>query len=253
MSVSIRAIYKLRFASTEEKPSLSMCRSCQNRHWNQSCEKKAATGREILRAKSMGDDIELPEHVDSSGREVLRVESMGDDTELRKLLAALLNVPLGQIGRIRTTLTKQPAIIDVISIITRKNKNDSSTVWRRLEKHSRAVKVDRLMCLFPGGRQRPTPVAHDLKTLFQIIFLLPGREASMVRMAPDTLYSEFLEGDLSILAESREILRSSISVESQSLQVDHLYLMQYESICRRRLRGAPLTGIPQRVTVGFMD
>ena len=50
----------------------------------------------------------------------------------------------------------------------------------------------------------------------------------MVRMAPDTSYSEFLEGNLSILAEAKEIRRSSISVEIQSLQVDHLYLMQYD-------------------------
>ena len=162
----------LRRGGRPKAPRCNECRSWQNRHWNQSCEKKAATGREILRVESMGDDIELPEHVDSSGREILRAESMGDDAELRKLLAMLLNVPLGQIGRIRMTLAKQPAFIDVISIITRKDKRHSSEVWRKLEKHSRAVKVDRLTCQFPGERQRPTPVAHDLK------FLVPDHLSS---------------------------------------------------------------------------
>ena len=66
-------------------------------------------------------------------REALRVETLGDDRELRKQLSYLLKVPLGDVGRIRMSPEKQPSLIDVISILTKKNKNESSEVWRKLE------------------------------------------------------------------------------------------------------------------------
>ena len=134
-------------------------------------------------------------------REVLRVEVLGDDKELRKQLSYLLKVPLGEIGRIRMTPEKQPALIDVISILTKKNKNDSSEVWRDLERNFRAVQENILNCHFPGERQRPTPVAKDLKTLVQVIFMLPGREASLVRQAAAEVFVRFMGGDLTLIQD----------------------------------------------------
>ena len=134
-------------------------------------------------------------------REVLRVEILGDDRELRKQLSYLLKVPLGDVGRIRMTPEKQPALIDVIAILTKKNKNDSAEVWRMLERHFRAVKEKILICLFPGERQRATPVAKDLKTLIQVIFMLPGREASLVRQAAAEVFVRFMGGDLTLIQD----------------------------------------------------
>ena len=147
-------------------------------------------------------------------REVLRVEVLGDDKELRKQLSYLLKVPLGEIGRIRMTPEKQPALIDVIAILTKKNKNDSSLVWRRLEGYSRAVQSNCLDGTFPGNSRR-TPIAKDLKTLIQVIFMLPGREASLVRQAAAEVFVRFMGGDLTLI---QDVQRMN---EVQSLLREH--------------------------------
>ena len=134
-------------------------------------------------------------------RAVLRVEVLGDDKELRKQLSYLLKVPLGEVRRIRMTPEKQPALIDVISILTKKNKNDSSEVWRTLERSSREVQENILNIHFPGQGQRSTPVAKDLKTLVQVIFMLPGREASLVRQAAAEVFVRFMGGDLTLIQD----------------------------------------------------
>jgi hypothetical protein len=182
----------------QKAPRCNECRSCQNRHWNLSCEKKEAMGR----ASPLNIEVASPalvEHVVPS--EILRVETMGDDTVLRKHLSLLLKVPLGQIGRIRTTPQNQPAFIDVISIIFHKSKRVSATDLRRLTEQCRTVESSRCLCHFPGERQRPTPVAKDLKTLIQVIFMLPGPEAAQVRQAAAEIFIRFMGGDLSLIQD----------------------------------------------------
>ena len=143
-------------------PRCNACRSCQNRHWNMSCEKKESTGSASLSNVETASNALLAHVVPS---EILRVETMGDDIELRKHLALLLKLPLGQIGRIRTTAVNQPAFIDVISIITRKNKRDSAKDLRIVSERFLPQDIGLLLCQFPGERQRPTPTAKDLRRL----------------------------------------------------------------------------------------
>jgi len=76
-------------------PRCNECRSCQNRHWNMSCEKKESAGRALPSNVEVASNA-LVAPVPSA---ILLVETMGDDTELRKHLALLLKVPRGQIGR----------------------------------------------------------------------------------------------------------------------------------------------------------
>jgi hypothetical protein len=190
-------------------PRCNECRSCQNRHWNLSCEKKdlleSLAARRVeaeSSSSSSSSSVQADEPVvDRSEAEVLRVETLGNDTELRRHLALLLQLPLGQIGRIRMTTDKQPALIDVISIVTRKNKNDSAEVWRTVSSQSLEVKENILHLHFPGKGQRATPVSRDLKTLIQVIFMLPGREASLVRQAAAEIFIRFMGGDLSLIQD----------------------------------------------------
>ena len=171
----------------QKAPRCNECRSCQNRHWNLSCEKK-----DLLEG--------LIQPLVPLRREILRVEAMGSDKELRKQLALLRKVPLSEIGRIRMTLDKQPAVIDVIAIITLKSKNESAETWRRLEKQSLIVKAFVFDGSFPGNSRR-TPIAKDLKALIQVIFMLPGREASLVRQAAAEVFIRFMGGDLSLIRD----------------------------------------------------
>jgi hypothetical protein len=188
-------------------PRCNECRSCQNPHWKMPCAQKALLEglADAAEASSSGSATvveELPRApAQVVQREVLRVEVLGDDKELRKHLSYLLKVPLGEIGRIRMTPEKQPALIDAISILTRKNKNDSAEVWRELERSSREVKENILNIHFPGQGQRSTPVAKDLKTLVQVIFMLPGREASLVRQAAAEVFVRFMGGDLTLIQD----------------------------------------------------
>ena len=186
-------------------PRCNECRSCQNRHWNLSCEKKELLeGRRSASLVSSLEEIPSAQIAPPTRRQVLKVETMGDDKELRKQLSYLLKVPLGEIGRIRMTPEKQPSVIDVISILTKKNKNESSEVWRRLESHSRAVQANCLDGSFPGNSRR-TPIAKDLKTLIQVIFMLPGKEASLVRQAAAEVFIRFMGGDLSLIQDVRRM------------------------------------------------
>ena len=183
-------------------PRCNECRSCQNRHWNMSCEKKELLETPTTPSSSLQVEIPALRTGPLPKREVLKVETMGDDKELRRHLSLLLKIPLSGIGRIRITPDKQPSLIDAISIITRKNKNDSSTVWRRieLEIQSRGMQTNCLHAIFPG-HGRDTPVAKDLKTLIQVIFMLPGREASLVRQAAAEVFIRFMGGDLSLIQD----------------------------------------------------
>jgi hypothetical protein len=141
----------------------------------------------------------------SARPEVLRVEASGDDTELRRQLALLLKLPLEEIGRIRMTVEKQPSLIDVISIITRKNNDESSGAWRTILDRFPEVRENLSNIHFPGQGQRPTPVAQNLRTLIQVIFLLPGQQAALVRQAAAEVFVRFMGGDLSLIGEVQRI------------------------------------------------
>lgn len=65
--------------------------------------------------------------------------------------------------------------------------------------HSPTVQTICLDCHFPGERQRPTPIAKDLTTLIQVIFMLPGREACLIRQAAAEVFVRFMGGDLSLI------------------------------------------------------
>jgi hypothetical protein len=176
--------------------------SCEKKELLESVAGRASLGTSF--SSIQGASNALVEAVAPMGREILRVEATGDDKELRKHFSSLLKVPLGDIGRIRMTPQKQPALIDVISIVTRKPKNDSAEVWRRLEKQSRAVKANCFDGAFPGNSRR-TPIAKDLKTLIQVIFMLPGREASTVRQAAAEVFIRFMGGDLSLIQDVQKM------------------------------------------------
>lgn len=188
-------------------PRCNECRSCQNPHWKTPCAQKALLEgpEDAVRdsSSSSATVVEEPPPVAPplvAQREVLRVEVLGDDKELRKQLSYLLKLPLGEVGRIRMTPEKQPALIDVIAILTRKDKRHSAEVWRRLESHSRAMDANCVHAIFPD-HHRDTPIAKDLKTLVQVIFMLPGREASLVRQAAAEVFVRFMGGDLSLIQD----------------------------------------------------
>ena len=188
-------------------PRCNECKSCHNPHWKMPCEKKALLEEPTEargNASSSGSVTVVAEppvaRFQDAQREVLRVDVPGDDRELRKQLSYLLKVSLGDVGRIRMTPEKQPALIDAIAILTKKSKNESGEVWRTIKTQSRSMKENILHAVFPG-HGRDTPVAKDLKTLIQVIFMLPGREASLVRQAAAEVFVRFMGGDLTLIQD----------------------------------------------------
>jgi hypothetical protein len=212
------------------------CDSCRNRQWKKACENKDLLPQRVRigrrggqapapvsasssaasadppvqeegpeEASSSSSSVALaPAPAASSRPEALRVEAMGDDTELRKHLAGLMKIPLAQIGRIRMTPDKQPALVDVASIICKLSKKAAAVYCERIVNGFEGMTTNCCHAIFPE-HPRPTRIAKDLKTIIQVIFLLPGREAALVRQAAAELFVRFMGGDLSLIGEVQRI------------------------------------------------
>ena len=117
------------------------------------------------------------------------------------------------------TPEKQPALIDVIAILTRKDKRHSAEVWRRLESHSRAMDANCVHAIFPD-HHRDTPIAKDLKTLLQVIFMLPGKEASLVRHASFEQRKRELEFQEDLKDRAIKRRREVLQLEAEEIKLE---------------------------------
>ena len=118
-----------------------------------------------------------------------------------------LSAALGHdVGDIRKT-SEVPArisVIDVAAVITGKNHDAAAQDFRRISERYPDVSAKCTDVKFRDSRgrkgQRNSP-ACDVKTICEIIFLLPGRHAAQVRQQAASLLCRYLGGDLAIVDE----------------------------------------------------
>lgn len=92
------------------------------------------------------------------------------------------------------------SVLDVIKLLTGLTSNNASNIFERIKKDHQAVATKCSIWKFPGARQRNTPVA-DTKTLIQIAFLCPGKDAYELGALAANTFARTLAGDLSLVDE----------------------------------------------------
>ena len=107
-----------------------------------------------------------------------------------------------RVKQIRTTSENPPrvSVIDLAVLATGKDQNNSAKDFRRLL--AEHPEVDSICddFRFPGKGQRSTKVT-DARGVVEIIMLLPGRHAALVRRQAAELLVRYLGGDLTLVAE----------------------------------------------------
>ena len=123
--------------------------------------------------------------------------------DVQQQLAALLG---REVKQLRITDDDPPyiSVVDVAAVITDKNHDAAAQDFRRMSERYPDVSAKCTDVKFRDSRgrkgQRKSP-ACDVKTICEIIFLLPGRHAARVRRQAATLLVRFLGGDLGLVDE----------------------------------------------------
>ena len=121
---------------------------------------------------------------------------------LRSQLARVLGRGEADIKNIRKTNESPPrvSVIDVVSALLGVHANNAAmTFWRLRDEHNELNSG----CgdfQFPGRGQRKTPVM-GVRSICELVMLLPGRHAARVRRQASELLTRFLGGDLAIVDE----------------------------------------------------
>lgn len=92
------------------------------------------------------------------------------------------------------------SVYDVVQTITGCAKNDTGKYWERIKLQQTEVLTKCQDFQFPGKGQRNTPIA-DTKTLIQIAFLCPGKNAYNIGAQAANALARQLAGDLSLVDE----------------------------------------------------
>ena len=124
------------------------------------------------------------------------------DLSLRQQLAEMKRVPLEQVGHLRLTPEKLPALVDVGVVLTGKSAHDVARDLRIIMDRHPDLGHKLSQVSFGGrGGNRESLVPKDLAALVEIIFLLPGRAAAQVRQAAAQIFVRYLGGDLTLISE----------------------------------------------------
>ena len=92
------------------------------------------------------------------------------------------------------------AVYDVLQVVTGCSAHNCSNVFSRVSQAFPEVNTGCSNFKFSGRGQRETPVA-ELRTIVEIIMVLPGRAASQVRKAAADVMVRYLGGDPSLVEE----------------------------------------------------
>jgi hypothetical protein len=92
------------------------------------------------------------------------------------------------------------SLIDVAALVTGKSTDYASQQIRIIGEQFPAVREKITDWKFQGERQRSTPTG-DIYVVVELIMLLPGTRASLVRREAATLFVRVYGGDLSLAAE----------------------------------------------------
>lgn len=162
----------------------------------------------------------------------------------------MLPVEIADFGtEVRFTGDGRVSVYDAITFATgQKNPRD---VWDRLQKgHPEVVgKCDNFK--FPGRGQRDTPVA-DLQVFLEILVILPGRLAARVREEAVRTLIRAMDGDLALVDEILERVKSSQSSSAVSSEaVTDEFEYPYAKPEFFGTVSNPLTSIPSTVRSGY--
>jgi hypothetical protein len=118
------------------------------------------------------------------------------------LMLCLQELHDGTVTGIRKTAEDPPrvAVYDVLQAVTGCSSQNCSVVYQRLSQGYPDVLTKCCHFKFSGQGQRETPVA-GLRTIVEIIMVLPGRAAARVRKAAADVMVRYLGGDPSLVEE----------------------------------------------------
>ena len=122
--------------------------------------------------------------------------------QIPDLMLCLQELTDGSVRSIRKTAEDPPrvAVYDVLQVVTGCSAHNCSNVFSRVSQAFPEVNTGCSNFKFSGRGQRETPVA-ELRTIVEIIMVLPGRAASQVRKAAADVMVRYLGGDPSLVEE----------------------------------------------------
>ena len=123
--------------------------------------------------------------------------------QIPDLMLCLQELNEGNVRQIRKTAEDPPrvAVYDVLQLVTGCSANNCSNVYQRLSESYSEALTGCSSFRFPGrGQWKETPVA-EVRTIVEIIMVLPGRAAARVRKAAADVMVRYLGGDPSLVQE----------------------------------------------------
>ena len=159
-----------------------------------------------LMVRYLGGDltlIKLPESLQeklASEVVISSSEEKAERAEVSRQLAELLGKSEEELQRIRQTPDCKTSLIDTVATLSGLDAHYAAKALRDVTAQFPAVGSKISLWKFPGERQRDTPVA-DLATVYEILMVLPGRNAARIRSQAARLMVRYLGGDLTLIEE----------------------------------------------------
>ena len=122
--------------------------------------------------------------------------------DLRTQLATLLGRDIHDIAIVRKTNESPPriSIIDVIAIIIQQKNRNAHNYFKRMKNTHPEICAHCEDYLFPGSKQKKTPVTNA-RGIVEIILGLQGRYAARIRQQAASLLVRYLGGDPKLIQE----------------------------------------------------
>ena len=117
---------------------------------------------------------------------------------IQQQLGALLGSEEKQVRKTEEDGTARVSVIDVVSAITGQGGRGAAVQFGRLVAQYPGVDGNCILYKFAGARQRNTLVC-DVRSVVEIILLLPGAQAARLRRQVAELVVRYLGGDLTII------------------------------------------------------
>ena len=117
---------------------------------------------------------------------------------IQQQLGALLGREVKQIRKTEEDGTARVSVIDVVPAITGQAGRGAAVQFGRLVAQYPGIDGNCILYKFAGARQRNTLVC-DVRSVVEIILLLPGAQAARLRRQVAELVVRYLGGDLTII------------------------------------------------------
>ena len=159
-----------------------------------------------LMVRYLGGDltlIKLPESLQEKLASEVVISSSEEEAEraeVSRQLAELLGKSEEELQRIRQTPDCKTSLIDTVMTLSGLDACQCARTLRDLFDRFPELRCKISQYKFPGRGQRDTPVA-DLATVYEILMVLPGRNAARIRSQAARLMVRYLGGDLTLIQD----------------------------------------------------